>query len=347
MNWKVEQIPELTGYTVEWAEPGRYYLSRQNRIYQSENLTPPFKEIGRVDAPFWKEIAGNFRLGQRLLRFMVYNVVPLKNGDVFVTFDKTVGVIKDGKYRPLDGLVRPCRVLRFGCAVDPDGNVFFGEYLANKEKGEMRIYKYPSGGDRLEIAYTFPAGAITHVHGLYFDSFSNAIYCLTGDAEIECQILKSNDGFATIETVGSGDETWRAVSLLFDENYIYYGTDAEFRSNHIMRINRKTLERETLGEVNGTVFYSKKISNDLFFTTTAENAPSQKENVAMLWHIGPDGKCSNLATFEKDRWHPGLFMFGTIHFPYINALDDRLYFSLIGLKGDNKTFCARRIGKTA
>jgi hypothetical protein len=342
MDWKVERIPELTGYTIEWAEPENYYLSRRNQIYHSTNLKPPFREIGRIDAPAWKQSAARFRLGQRLLRFLVYNVIPLKNGEIFVTFDKSVGVIAERKYQTLDGLVRPCRVLRSGCAVDAEGSVFFGEYLANKEKGEMRIYRYVPGSGRLDVAYTFPRGAITHIHGLYFDPFSGSVFCLTGDAERECQILRSRDGFVTHEVVGSGDETWRAVSLLFDENYIYYGTDAEFCDNKITRIDRETLKRIDLGDVNGTVFYSKILGRDMFFTTTAENAPSQKENVAAVWHIDPQGQCGRLISFEKDVWPAGPFMFGTIHFPCLNAFDDRLYFNLVGVKGDGQTFCVRK-----
>lgn len=346
MKWTVEQIPELTGYTVEWAEPGNYYLSRRNRIFHSATLMPPFTEIGRVNAPLWTSLASKFRLGQRLLRFLVYNVIPLSNGEVFVTFDKTVGVISDGKYQTLAGLVRPCRVLRAGCAVDRDGNVFFGEYLANNERGEMRIYKYSPGSRDLKIAYTFPAGSVRHIHGLYFDEYSDSIFCLTGDDDSECRIIKSSDGFATIETVGSGDESWRAVSILFDKDSFYYGTDAEFSDNQIIRVDRSTLDRTMLGDVTGTVFYSKKIGRDLFFTTTAENAPSQKENVAALWTVDGDGQCEKLVSFEKDIWHGSLFMFGTIHFPFLNHFDNRLYFSLVSVRGDNKTYCIHRARET-
>ncbi|MEO6655846.1 MAG: hypothetical protein ABIO36_07150 [Pyrinomonadaceae bacterium] len=347
MNWKVEQIPELTGYTVEWAETDNFYLSRHNRIYYSTSLAPPFKEVGRVDAPFWKSLAAYSRLGQRLLRYLVYNVIPLANGDVFITFDKTVGIIRDAKYQTLDGLIRPCRVLRAGCAVDRIGNVFFGEYLANNERGPMRIYIYVPGSDALEVAYTFSAGSIRHIHGLYFDKYTDSIFCLTGDADSECQILRTSDGFATTEFVGHGDESWRAVSILFEKDNFYYGTDAEFRDNQIFRVDRSTIERTTLGDVSGTVFYSKKIGKDLFFTTTAENSPSQKENIAALWHINADGECNRLASFEKDGWHGGLFMFGTIHFPYLNTLDNKLFFNLVGVKGDNETFCVRRTREIA
>ena len=98
-----------------------------------------------------------------------------------------------------------------------------------------------------------------------------------------------------METVGEGDETWRAVSMVFTEDSIYYGTDAEYRANQIYRIDRKTGERESLGEINGTVFYSKRIGENLYFTTTAENAPAQTENVASIWCLRSTGEREELS----------------------------------------------------
>jgi hypothetical protein len=280
---------------------------------------------------------------------MVTNVRPLNNGELFVTFDKAVGVIRSGQYIPLSGLIRPCRVLRSACAVDNRGDVYFGEYLANTERGEMRVYKYSPSGDDLQAVYVFPPHSIKHIHGIYFDPAGNALYCLTGDDESECQILRTTDGFQTLEVVGHGDETWRAVSMLFDQTRIYYGTDAEFRSNHIYQVQRDLVERKILGEVNGTVFYSKRIGDDLFFTTTAENAPAQKENVAAIWHVDPQGNCTELIKFKKDPWHKALFQFGTIHFPAMSPEMDHLYFHLVAVQGDNRTFRLERrhpVGQT-
>lgn len=343
MNWTVEEIPELKGYTVEWAEAENFYLSRRNILFRSSSLKPPFEQITVIDAPFWKQAASKFRLGQRLLRFQVTNVIPLANGDLFVTFDKSVGVVRNGKFQKLENLFRPCRVLRSACAVNENGDVFFGEYLANDERGEMRIYRYKAGSDALETIYTFaPPNSVRHIHGLYFDEFTKSIFCLTGDDENECRILRSSDEFQTIETVGQGDETWRAVSILFTEKALFYGMDAEFRANHIYKIDREAFARKSLGEVGGTVFYSKQLDADLFFTTTAENAPSQTENTAALWHVGRDEKCEKLVSFKKDRWHPTLFQFGTIHFPGVSKLKVRLYFHLVGVNGDNRTFCSKR-----
>ena len=342
MTWTVEEVPELHGYTIEWAEAGNYFLSRRNVLYRSPDLKLPFQKIVAINAPGWKSIVSNIRLAQRLLRFMVTNVVPLDNGEIFVTFDKSVGVIRNGRYRELEGLARPCRVLRSACAIDGNGEIYFGEYLANDERGPMRIYRYKPASNELTVPYFFPAGEIKHIHGIYFDRVSDSLVCLTGDKESECRMIRSFDGFETVEMIGEGDETWRAVSMLFDETSMFYGTDAEFRSNNIYRIDRETKERTNLAEVNGTVFYSKQLGDELFFATTAENAPSQTENVAAIWNVSPDGECTEVVKFQKDGWHGTLFMFGTIHFPYANRLEDHLYFSLVGVKEDNLTFRLRR-----
>lgn len=338
MDWKAEEVPELKGFTVEWAETDNFYLSRRNILFHSKNLKPPFEKIAIIDAPSWKQTASNFRLAQRLLRFQVTNVIPLSNDDLFVSFDKTVGLVRNGKYRTLKGLSRPCRILRSACAVDEKGDIFFGEYLANEQRGEMRVYKYKTGTDSLEIIHTFPPDSIRHIHGIYFDEITKSLFCLTGDDEKECRIVQTFDEFKTIKIIGQGDETWRAVSLLFTENALIYGMDAEFRTNHIYKLNRETNERESLGEVNGTVFYSKKLGENLFFTTTAENSPSQTENVAAVWCVSPKARCEEIIKFKKDFWHSTLFQFGMIHFPFSNKLEDELYFHSVGVRGDNRTF---------
>lgn len=342
MEWKVEEIKALKGFTVEWAEPGNYILSRRNRLFQTTSLDIPPKHLADIEAPGWKAAASRFRLAQRLLRFMVTNVVPLANGELFITFDKSAGVVRDGKYRTLGGMQRPCRVLRSACAVDSNGEVFFGEYLANEERGPMRIYKYSPGAENIETAYTFPAGTIRHIHGIYLDPQTNGLICLTGDNDNECRIIRSDDGFRTMETIGEGDETWRAVSVLFRENSMVFGMDAEFQTNHIYEMNRETREKTSLGTVNGTVFYSKQIGDDLFFATTAEDAPSQTENVAAVWHVSPAGELNEITRFEKDGWHKTLFMFGTIHFPYGSVANSapplELYFHLVGVREDNRVY---------
>lgn len=338
MKWRIEEIPELKGFVIEWAVPGNYLLSRRNQVYRTPDLKLPFELIAEVEAPFWREVASVSRLGQRLLRFSVTNSIPLACDETFVSFDKSVGVIRNGKYLHLQGLERPCRILRSGAAMDAAGNLFFGEYLSNEDRGPVSVYRYVSGSNSVENVFSFPKDSIRHIHGIYFDLFEGSLVCLTGDADPECRMLRTRDGFKTVETIGDGDESWRAVSALFAEDAVYFGTDAEFRSNTVYKLDRATGDRQSLGQVNGTVFYSQQFLGDMFFSTTAENAPSQRENVAAIWNVDSAGNLTEVAKFAKDRWHRTLFGFGTIYFPHVSSTSSELYFSLAATDQDAQTF---------
>ena len=342
-RWVAEPVPELDGYCIEWAQEGFFVLSRRNELLATDSLASRFKSIGSVDGPVWRSMASRSRVAQRLLRFMYYNVIPFGDGSFFVTFDKSVGIIKDGCFRALRGLDRPFRVLRSACAIAPDGSVYFGEYLDNPERGPMRIYRLAAGASQAELAYTFEQGSIRHIHGIYFDPHDPALWCVSGDFRHECRILRSTDGFRTVETVGEGDETWRSVSLQFTAEGIYYAMDAEFEPNAIFRIDRRTGQRSRLREVNGPVYYSHAKADDLFFSVTAELCPSQRDRCATLWHLTDNG-CDQIVSFEKDYLHVDYFMPGTLHFSGGPGLPDRFWFSGVGLrKADNQTFCVRRV----
>jgi len=336
---RIEIIPSLKGYVVEWSEHGRYLLSRRNEIFECQEIGGELKRIGKIAAPGWKEMASRSRLAQRLFRFMVSNLLPLPNGEIFITFDKSVGVLtEDGEYRELKGLERPCRVLRSAAALADDGNIYFGEYLDNAERGEMRIYRFTPGSDELETAYKFGNGEIRHIHGIYLDPFDRSLVCLTGDADPECRMLRSRDGFNSLEQIGGGDESWRAVSALFTPDAIYYGTDAEYRENEIIRLDRESGQRKVLGKVSGTVFYSRKVGDNLLFGTTAEDAPAQKENVAAIYCVDRDDNLTEVVKFPKDRWHKALFQFGTIAFASPIEHPNSAFFSLVATHNDGRTY---------
>ncbi len=339
----IEKVSALGGFVVEWAEAGKYLVSRRNEVFHCAKIGGPLEKIGDVAAPAWKTIASKSRLVQRLLRFIVSNLLPLPNGEIFVTFDKSVGVFDaDGSYRTLGGLERPCRVLRSAIALADDGNVYFGEYLDNPDRGEMAVYRYTPGSDSLEIAHRFGKGEIRHVHGVYLDPYDRSLVCLTGDADAECRMLRTRDGFSTLEPIGGGDESWRAVSVLFTPEALYYGTDGEYRQNEIIRLDRQTGEQRPLGKVSGTVFYSRKLGGEMIFGTTAEDAPAQTENVAALYRVDAADTLTEIAKFPKDRWHRTLFQFGSFAFAAPVSQPEELFFSLIATDGDNECFTIRR-----
>lgn len=342
-EWRVAPVPALRGYTVEWLEPGRVFLSRRNRIYQAAGPTEQPELVGEIAAPLWKRVASRVRLGQRLLRFLVYNLLPLTKDTLFITFGRQVGLLSNGRYQALDGIVRPCRVLRGGCALDASGDVFWGEYVSNPDRGSIRAYRYRPGDNGAEVVHTFDPGEVRHIHGIYRDPYTDLLWCVSGDRADESRIVRTGDSFRTFETVGEGDESWRTVSLQFTPEAVVYATDAEFQPNELCRLDRRTAARTTQAELDGPVYYSHAVGRDLFFATTAELCPSQKAPVASLWHVSDATGVSRILSFTKDLWRrrstATLFMPGTLHFPLGPGLDRETYFSAVALEGvDDQTF---------
>ena len=63
----------------------------------------------------------------------------------------------------------------------PGGNVFWGEYFDNASRDEVHIYASIDGGVKWDVAYTFPRGAIRHVHNIVHDPWGECLWLLTGD----------------------------------------------------------------------------------------------------------------------------------------------------------------------
>jgi len=340
MTWSVSEERRLRGYAVEWLATDSMLLSRRTRLYRQQGTAPP-ELLGKIPAPWWERAAGRFRLGQRLLRALVYNVVPLGDGSLFVTYGKRVGLLRGGRFTPL-ALGRPCRVLRGGAAVGRDGCVYFGEYRTNRERQNVRVYRYPPGASEVEVAHVFHAGEVRHVHGIQRDPYDDSLWCLTGDFGQECRMLRTDDGFRTLQTVGSGDESWRCVSLLFTATHIYWATDAEFERNKLYRMERIGARREVLGELDGPTYYSQACGEDLFFGVAAQLCPSQTGRQASLW-CWNDGGLERVAAFEKDALPVSLFLPGTLHFPSGPGRAAEFYFHGVGLRrADNRTFRVQR-----
>jgi hypothetical protein len=259
------------------------------------------------------QLISRFRLGQRLLRNLFYNVLPFGKGDLLLTFARDMALYRAGEFVHISGLQRRFRVLRGSIAIDSLGNAYFGEYLQNVERDEINIYCLPAGSSRAEVVHTFPRGAVRHVHGVFFDSRTNRLWCTTGDRAKENRILVTQDRFTTISEVGAGDESWRCVALSFGEDAVFYGTDAEFQPNHIYSLDKVTGFRHVVGPSDGPIYYTARRGSTHFFATAAEGCPSQPTNAASIWQCDDHKAPRRIATYAKDVW-PNLFMHGSIHF---------------------------------
>jgi hypothetical protein len=336
-RWRAVPVPELSGLTVEWAGSDDYVLSRRNALYRACDPASPRTRLGRVPLPPQLRLGSRIELVRRALRLAFYNVVLLGDDRILVTFNRSVALIGPDGTTAIAGLERPVRVLRGGLAVRPDGSAWFGEYLIPREPTPLRLYRLEAGAERARIVHTFPAGFARHVHGLYADPVDGSLWCLTGDHGEHARIMWSPDGLESFATVGCGDESWRAVSMQFRADAIYYATDAQERQNWIYRIDRRTGERTEVAPLGGPVYYSHRVGDDLFFAVAAEFGPGRPGGSATLWHLDADDRCSHVVSFAKDRWPVAQFLPGTLGFPQGPGDGAAFYFSGVALSGIGRT----------
>lgn len=330
------------GWRVEWVDRDEMLLSRGNRLFSGRDLNPPYGLIGSFPCSIQARAAGRFHLARRLLRFFFSNVIRLPDGRILATFQKQIGLFEGTRFTAVQGLLRPCRFLRGGCAVDAEGGVLLGEYLDNPDRSPIRIYRLLPGATKLEVVQEFAAGSVRHIHGIYRDPFEPFLWITCGDRPQECRLMRTDDCFETLETVGQGDETWRAVSLQFRRRCIYYAADAEFRQNHLYRIDRETLNRRVLSPIDGPVYYSTSGASHLFFAVTAEGAASQKRNRASIWSIDVHDQAHRVVAFDKDRYPNAALGSGILDFPLGPGRSGEVFFNGIGLKNaDNRIFALR------
>jgi hypothetical protein len=171
----------------------------------------------------------------------------------------------------------------------------------------------------------------------------------TGDLGRQCRILRTADGFWTHETIRSGDESWRAVTLEFTRDAIYYATDAEYEENSIFRIDRQSGRSDRIGPIPGTVLGSLQRSADIFFAVCAELCPSNADRTASIRRLNASGEYAPLVTAHKDRYprrlSPATLPVRQYLLPNWKSAGDeeRFYFTAMGLTGvGGMTFRVRR-----
>ena len=149
--------------------------------------------------------------------------------------------------------------------------------------------------------------------------------------------MRSNDLGKTWTKVGGGSQDWRAIGVCFDKNYLTWGTDAGSvpDQNHIIRLNRKTRDTEVIAATEGPCHGSTSLKDGrLFISTGVEGGENEKDRFARLIEI-KNGTIKELLKCKKDVW-PLVLQYGVIRFPLGTENNDRLVFTMFGLKGNGE-----------
>jgi len=280
-----------------------------------------------------------FALTRRFLRAEITGLYSLPNDERLAIAKKGLFLQKqgDGSFEKVFAMPRGSKPLNICIALS--GKLYFGEYFQNMEKQAVNIYGSEDNGVTWHVIYSFLEGNINHIHGLFFDKYTNRIWVATGDRENECIIGYTEDEFKTFVEVFRGGQEYRTCQLFFYKDFIVFGTDTQYEQNVIKKFDRQTLKITELQKVQGSVIKGGQVGDVAFISTTVEPSKVNKDRYAHLW-VTKDGLHWEERYKAKKDWLPFIFQFGTFEFPQYYGIDklERLYFSGRALKGlDGKT----------
>lgn len=319
---------------------GRIFVLHEDEVRKSYSLPLNSKE---------KLLGWNNKL-TRILRFGVRcaiaidsNSVCLSIGDYIYETNLQAGSITKGFY--CGSGIRPLAMTYVNSVDGFDDGIYFGGYVHNFDKEPVSIYKR-YGTDKWDVVYTFPKGAINHVHNVIPDSYRNCVWIFTGDFGDSAAIWKATNGFKKVEKVVSGDQKWRGCVAFSLPEGLLYATDAPFAKNHIYLL-KDDLTSEIVGELSGSCIYGCQWNDDYVFSTVVE--PDGRNETLMRLIFGSERGagiednfariyCGNLKNGfkvvyqeEKDIW-PFIFQFGAFRFPTGENKSSSLYFQPIATK---------------
>lgn len=305
----------------------------KNHIYQID--WESYKPLLNIDISGWKYAWATFCiLTRRFLRSEVTGCYSIDENRNLIIAKKELFVLdkKNRFIRKVFQIPRGSKPLNL--CISTTGKLFFGEYFQNTEKQVVNIYYSEDFANTWHVAYTFEAGNINHIHGLFFDKYTNRIWVATGDRKDECIIGYTEDEFKSFVEVFRGDQEYRTCQLFFYEDFIVFGTDTQYEQNVIKKFDRKTLEITELQKVQGSVIKGGQVGDVAFISTTVEPSKVNTDKYAHLW-VTKDGLHWEEKFKAKKDWLPHIFQFGTFEFPQYYGIDklERLYFSGRALKG--------------
>jgi len=219
----------------------RLYASRGYELLRSTVQDPSHLTWEPVAAfrPDWRRrLSVMSGLSTRLFRDGFHALAILPTGGLVAAVPGAIVTLlpNENEFRTTHVITRGTRPLHI--TVVPGGAVFWGEYFDNASRDEVHIYASGDGGATWSVAYTFPKGAIRHIHNIVFDPWANSLWVLTGDYGDECRILRASCDFKDVEVVLQGNQQARAVALVPMEDGLYFSSDTPLEANFVYRLDR-------------------------------------------------------------------------------------------------------------
>ena len=270
--------------------------------------------VGYFRPTWWRNLTITSRLTSRLFRDGFHALAVLPSGHFVAAVPGAIISLAPGEteFRVSHDIARGTRPLHI--TATPDKRLFWGEYFDNPQRDEVHIYASEDRGMTWDVAYTFPKGAIRHVHNIVYDEWDNCLWILTGDNGAECRILRASRDLRHVEIVLSGNQQARAVAAVPTKDGLYFSSDTPVETNHVYRLDRQGILTK-LAKLTSSSIYGCHVGDSIFFSTMAEPSTVNSETSVCLFG-SPDGQqWQPVLEWKKDLWPMSLFQYGSVFLP--------------------------------
>ncbi|HEX3320296.1 MAG TPA: hypothetical protein VHR84_06315 [Terriglobales bacterium] len=297
-----------------WAREDLY----ASRGYEIFSVTPGkslvWRSIAEFHAPAWRRLTSGVPLASRLFRDGFHALCVLPSGSLIGAVPGAIVTCPSGEntFHVTHVIQRGTRPLHV--TASPNGCVYWGEYFDNPDRREVHIYCSSDSGLSWNVAYTFPAKAIRHVHNIVFDRWQNCLWILTGDYGHECRVLRASIDFKNVEPVLEGNQQARAVAFLPTPAGMYFASDTPLEKNSIYRMRADALP-EPVVSLNHSSIHGCAVQNALFFTTMVEPSTVNTSREAHLYGSLDGEQWKKCFSWKKDPLPMRLFQYGNCFLP--------------------------------
>jgi hypothetical protein len=153
-------------------------------------------------------------------------------------------------------------VFPFGITSTPDGTLYYGEYMILPQPVPVAIWKSSDEGQTWQKAHEFPPGTIRHIHAVQYDELHGGIWIGTGDRDEESRVGVSHDGAASFEWAVEGSQHCRACALVFFDDAVVWGMDADYAQNHVISCARETPAPAVGAKLPDTTYYARRVDEE-------------------------------------------------------------------------------------
>ena len=335
---------------VQISEQKLYYLENANIMLHDGSGE---HNVYHITEPILITMARCSKLLVRLLRLLPRGICLSKDRYIIFSLRKRIFIV-DVINNGLCGCFSVRENFSNPLNITPDAGssefiAYYGDYGGNPERQPVHIYGITK--EFLpKVLYTFPQGAVRHVHNMIPDTNGDGYYVLTGDHGNESGIWKFSNDFQSKKVVSAGSQQYRAVQACLLGHNLCYATDAVMEANHIFCIKDMSYvgRAEAIADICGPCIYGACLADGYIFASCVESDESVtgtlkklftrklgkgvKDRFARLYFLSDNKKMQELAKLEKDIWPIKLFQYGTVLFPYVVTSVGKLYCLPIGVK---------------